>query len=83
MPQFEIFVDNKRYVTDAEQMTADQIKQLAGVPSNYELFSVHEKNMEPIGPTQILPIKNGDRFRAVHRSTPEEYNDLYQKQRIL
>ena|SRR2546427_4400546 len=69
MEGFEIFVNNKRYTTPSEELTGDQIKQLAGIPPNYELFIVHGNDSTPIGPTQEVEIKNGEHFRAIPPGT--------------
>jgi hypothetical protein len=69
MAQFEIFVNNRRFTTDAVQLKGNQIKSLAGVPADYELFLVHGKDSEPIGPDQVVTIKNGDHFRAIPPGT--------------
>lgn len=69
MTKFEIFVNNKRFTTDDEQLTGDQIKALASVPEDYELFLVHGNDSTPIGPNQIVQVKNGEHFRAIPPGT--------------
>ncbi len=69
MPEFEIFVNNKRFTTDSDQLTSDQIKQLASIPPNYELFVVHGNESVPIGPSQTVEIRNGEHFRAIPPGT--------------
>lgn len=69
MAKFEIFVNNKRFTTDAEQLTGDQIKSLASAPTDYELFLVHGNDSTPIGPNQTVQIKNGEHFRAIPPGT--------------
>jgi len=69
MTHFEIFVNNKPYKTDLDKMTGQQIKALAGVPSDYELFLVKGKESEPIGSNQTVEIKNGEHFRAIPPGT--------------
>jgi hypothetical protein len=69
MPEYEIFVNNKRFTTSSEQLTGDQIKSLAGVPADYELFLVHGNDSDPIGPSQEVVIKNGEHFRAIPPGT--------------
>ena len=65
MPEHEIFVNNKRFTTSADQLTGDQIKVLAQVPADYELILVHGNDSVPIGPSQEVQIKNGEHFRAI------------------
>ena len=69
MPDYEIFVNNKRFVTTSPQLSGNGIKQLANVPQNYELFLIHGNQSEPIGPDQTLEIKNGEHFRAIPPGT--------------
>ena len=69
MPEFEIFVNNKRFTTNLTEVTGNQIKQLAGVPQSYELFLVHGNDSEPVGPDQKVTIENGEHFRAIPSGT--------------
>ncbi len=69
MPEFEIFINNKRYTTQAEQLTGNQIKNLALIPEGYELFEVIQGKSEPVGPDQEVQIKNGEHFRAIPPGT--------------
>ncbi len=73
MTELEIFVNNRRFTTTSSLLTGNQIKQLAGVPLNYELFLVHGNESEPIGPEQEVSIKNGEHFRAVPPGTFGSY----------
>ena len=73
MPEFEIFVNNKRFTTSSAQLTGDQIKQLASIPKDYELYLVHGNDSQPIGPTQNVDIKNGEHFRAIPPGTFGSY----------
>ena len=73
MTEFEIFVNNKHFRTDKEQLAGDDIKKLAGVPADYELYLVHGNESTPIGPTQVISIKNGDHFRAIPPGTFGSY----------
>lgn len=36
--EYHFFVDNKKFDTDRAHLTTMQIKELAGVPANYQLF---------------------------------------------
>lgn len=38
------FVDNKKYETDRSSLNGGEIKALAGVPSNYQLFAETQGN---------------------------------------
>lgn len=69
MPEFEVFVNDKLFKTSSSSLTGDQIKSLAGVAGNYELFLVHGNTSEPIGPSQSVEMKNGEHFRAIPPGT--------------
>jgi hypothetical protein len=43
---YQFFVDNKKYDTEHVSLTAMEIKTLAGVPSNYQLF-LEERGKDP------------------------------------
>jgi Multiubiquitin len=73
MPQFEIFVNNKPYSTGEHQLSARQIKALAGVPENYELFLEEGKESKPVGPEQVVHIHQHQHFRAI---PPGTFGDL-------
>ena len=69
MQEFEIFINEKLFKTTSPSLTGDQIKALANVPSNYELFLTHGNMSEPVGPNQSIEIKNGEHFRAIPPGT--------------
>jgi hypothetical protein len=67
--EFTIFVNNKRFKTTQTEMTGDQIKALAAVPLNYELFRLEGDKSIPVGPTEEVKIKDGEHFRAIPPGT--------------
>jgi multiubiquitin len=67
--EFVIFVNNKQFKTDQTELTGDQIKALASVPSNYELFRVEGDKSMPVGPNEEVKISNGEHFRAIPPGT--------------
>jgi hypothetical protein len=67
--EFVIFVNNKPFKTAATQLTGDQIKALATVPSNYELFRIEGDKSIPVGPNEEVKIKDGEHFRAIPPGT--------------
>ena len=69
MPQFEIFVNNKAYTTSEHELTGKRIKELAGVPDNYELFVETGKESKPVGPDEIVHIHEKQHFRAIPPGT--------------
>ncbi|MBK8322347.1 MAG: multiubiquitin domain-containing protein [Betaproteobacteria bacterium] len=44
--KYHFFVDNKKYETDHASLSALEIKNLAGVPSNHQLF-LEERGNDP------------------------------------
>lgn len=67
--EFTIFVNNQPFKTDKQELTGAQIKTLAGVPADYELFEVQGDKTVPIGDTQEVHIHNGLHFRAIPSGT--------------
>ncbi|MEO5825682.1 MAG: multiubiquitin domain-containing protein [Gemmatimonadales bacterium] len=64
-----LFVNNRKFETNQDELTGTQIKDLAGVPSDYELFLVHGNESQPVGPTEVVQLKNGVHFRAIPAGT--------------
>lgn len=60
-PPYHFFVDGKRYTTDQATLTGLQIKTLASVPANYQLF------LEEEGDTPDLAISDGDGVLMNHK----------------
>lgn len=67
--EFTIFVNHKPLKTTQAELTGDQIKTLATVPLNYELFRLEGDKSIPVGPTEVVKIKNGEHFRAIPPGT--------------
>jgi len=68
-PTFTIFVNNNPFTTRKHELAGAQIKALAAVPGDYELFQVQGDNTVPIGNEQVVHINNGDHFRAIPAGT--------------
>jgi hypothetical protein len=68
-PQFKIFVNNVEFTTHDHQLTGAQIKTLAAVPADYELFQVKGDHTVPIGNEEIVQIHNNMHFRAIPAGT--------------
>lgn len=66
---FSIFVNNQQFKTSADELTGAEIKALAGVPSDYELFEVKGDQTLPVGDAQKIAIRNGLHFRAIPSGT--------------
>lgn len=64
-----ILINNKTYQTDQPGMTGTQIKALANIPANYELFLVHDeggaKPDEQIPSDRRVDLRSGMKFRAI------------------
>ena len=67
--EYEIFINEKRFITTAEKLTGNQIKELAQIPDTYELFEAVKGQNQPIGPDQVVEIKSGEHFRAIPPGT--------------
>jgi hypothetical protein len=68
-PEFTIFVNNTPSTTSEHQLTGSQIKVLAGIPSDYELFEVRGEKTEPVGNDELVHIHNKAHFRAIPAGT--------------
>ncbi|MGD0878455.1 MAG: multiubiquitin domain-containing protein [Anaerolineales bacterium] len=68
-PQFKVFVNNVEFTTNSHEPTGAQIKALASVPADYELFQVKGDQTVPIGNEEIVHIHNNDHFRAIPAGT--------------
>ncbi len=68
-PQFTILVNNVEFTTSEHQLTGAQIKSLAGVPADYELFEVRGDQTVPVGNDEVLHIHNNMHFRAIPAGT--------------
>jgi hypothetical protein len=68
-PQFKVFVNNVEFTTHAHELTGVQIKELAAVPADYELFQVKGDQTVPIGNEEVVHMHNNDHFRAIPAGT--------------
>jgi hypothetical protein len=64
-----IFVNNKELTTIERELTGAQIKALAGVPGEYELFQVKGDQTVPIGNDEVVKVHNNEHFRAIPAGT--------------
>ena len=67
--EFTIFVNNKPYKTRSHELNGAQIKALASVPADYELFEVKGKETIPVSDEQKVEIHEKEEFRAIPRGT--------------
>jgi hypothetical protein len=68
-PTFTIFVNNNAFTTHEHQLTGAQIKALAKVPADYELFEVRGDQTIPVGNDQAVQIHEKLHFRAIPAGT--------------
>jgi hypothetical protein len=66
---FTITVNNKPYQTAAHELTGAQIKGLASIPADYELFEVRGSETVPIANDQEVHIHESQAFRAIPAGT--------------
>ena len=66
---FTIFVNNQPFVTAEHLLTGAQVKILAGVPADYELFQVEGNNTVAVGDSQEVHIHEKAHFRAIPAGT--------------
>ncbi|HEV2523429.1 MAG TPA: multiubiquitin domain-containing protein [Candidatus Acidoferrales bacterium] len=67
--KFIIFVNNREFTTDQHELTGAQIKALAGVPADYELFEVKGDQTVSVGNDQVVRIHDKLHFRAIPAGT--------------
>lgn len=60
-PPYEFFVDGNRFTTDKTAITGLEIKTLANVSANYQLF------LEEEGDTPDRPISDGEVVHMDHK----------------
>lgn len=68
-PTFTVIVNNAEFTTHEHTLTGLQIKQLAGIPGDYELFEVKGANSVPVGNDDEVHIHNKITFRAIPTGT--------------
>jgi hypothetical protein len=67
--EFTIFVNNQPFKTSAHELSGAEIKALAGVPADYELFEVNGTQTSPVSDGQKVHIHNDQHFRAIPSGT--------------
>jgi hypothetical protein len=60
-----IIVNNRSVEMPDREATGSEIKQAAGVPSDFALFREHGGNLEPVADDETLKLHEHERFRAV------------------
>lgn len=67
--EFTIFVNNQPAKTAEHELTGAQIKSLAGIPPDYELFQVKGTNTVPVGNEELIHVHEKQHFRAIPAGT--------------
>ena len=67
--EFTILVNNQPFHTAAHELTGMQIKQLAGIPADYELFEVRGAETLPVTNEEKVHIHEKAEFRAIPAGT--------------
>jgi Multiubiquitin len=67
--EFTIFVNNVEFHTPEHVLTGLQLKQLASVPADYELFEVKGETSVPIANEDKVHIHEKAHFRAIPAGT--------------
>ena len=68
-PLFTIFVNNNPFTTAEHELTGIQIKDLAKISRDYELFEVKGDQTVPVGNDQEVKIHENLHFRAIPAGT--------------
>ena len=66
---YTITVNGNPFTTHDEKLTGSQIKSLAGIPPEYELFEVRGDHSVPVANTEVVHIHEGSAFRAIPAGT--------------
>lgn len=66
---FTILVNNQSFQTSEHELTGTQIKSLAGVPADYELFEVRGAETVPVANDQKVHLHERAEFRAIPAGT--------------
>jgi hypothetical protein len=65
----EIFVNNQPVLSSDREMTGDQIKTLAGLPTDYALYIVRGAESVPVSGTDAVHLHEREHFRAIPAGT--------------
>ncbi len=70
-----IFVNNQPFETERREMTGSEIKRLANVPNDYELFKVEGDHTVPVGNDETVKLHQHEHFRAIPAGTFGQHGD--------
>jgi hypothetical protein len=60
-----IEINNKQYDAPSNTLTGAEIKELASIPLDFQLYRLQGKKLIPVGNEDEIKLRKGDRFRAV------------------
>ena len=67
--EITIYVNNQPFKTAARELSGTQIKELSGIPPEYELFRVDGQNSIPVGNDERVRLHENEQFRAIPSGT--------------
>lgn len=67
--EIKIYVNNQAFETANDDLTGSEIKTLAAIPADYELFRVEGQNSIPVGNDERLHLHENEHFRAIPSGT--------------
>lgn len=67
--EITFFVNNEPVKTKERELTGAQIKSLAGIPADYQLFEVQGQQSVPVADSQVVKIHENLHFRAIPAGT--------------
>ncbi len=67
--EITIYVNNQPFETAEHSLTGTQIKALARIPPDYELFRVEGDKSIPVGNDERVRLHENEQFRAIPSGT--------------
>ena len=67
--EITIYVNNQPFKTAERELTGAQIKALASIPPEYELFRVEGQQSIPVGNDERVHLHENEHFRAIPSGT--------------
>lgn len=67
--EFTISINNRTVTTPAHELSGVALKQLGGIPPDYELFRVVGSNTVPVANDEIVHLHEREEFRAIPAGT--------------
>jgi hypothetical protein len=62
-------VNNQPFTTSSHELTGLEIKTLAGLPPDYELFAIKGAKSTPVANDDRVRLHKGEEFRAIPAGT--------------